>query len=1592
VITANPPSPSMFGQMVTFTATVTGANGGSPTGMVSFSDGTNPISGCTGVALAAQANGSTATCPTSALALGQHTIGGTYSGDSNFTAGNGSIPYQVNQATTVVSLSLNPTSATAGQVVTLTATITANSTPVPNGTVSFLSGTSVLGTVQVVTASGMATLRTRFGPGTYSLTAHYNGTNSYGPATSPAQPLTVTGTEPTISTLTATSDGSNYDFGLSVFGFGFPPSSGAMLTGSAPLNNVTQGGSLLGTIQVPGGGMSGFQTPASYPAGTSPHGIAVGDFNGDGFPDLAVVNDNGNNVNAVSILLGNGDGSFRPPPTYQTGLGPFGVVVADFNGDGIADLVVTNSDSDNVGIFLGNGDGTFQPQQTYAAGHEPLGIVVGDFNRDGIADLAVVDFVDRGVSILLGNGDGTFQAPQQSFAVGHQPLFITTADFNGDGIADLAITNQLDGTVSVLLGNGDGTFRPQQTYAVGQTPAGIATADLNGDGFADLVVANTGGGTVGVLLGNGDGTFRAQQTYPTSPSPYGIAIADFNGDGISDLAVTFLFQGISVLLGNGDGTFQPQQVYQLPQNSAPEQIVTADFNGDGVPDLAAADVQSNQTSVLLGGTVSTGTLNNIPVYGTGNQNIQASFTPNGTFYAASQSSQVTVAGTLIPTTTVVTSSQNPSTYLQPVTFTATVTAMNGGSPTGTVTFTMGTNTICSLAPLTPATNGSVATCQTANLPVGTDRIVAISSGDSSYASSQSPPFMQTVNPAPMIPTATTLTSSPDPSTFHQPVTFTATVGALDGSSPTGTVTFAAGTTIICSNVALVQQQGGSVANCMTATLAIGSHSIVAIYSPTGNYSASQSQPLTQVVDSGAFNGTLSGGYAFTFSGYSFDQGALHWLVVAGSFVTDGKGNVTGGEFDQNEAGIGAQHLQITGGSYAIGANGLGGITLDSPGGRMGQLLVAAADAQDIRIIGFNQNGISGSWGAGLLRQQNPSAFNHGALAGNWAFGEQGFDSAGNPLAIDGAFQLDSSGNKTGAQDLNDAGNSGQETITGHSTSAIDSSGRFTEQLQISGGIGTVNKAEYVVSANEMVGIRIDRGAALFVSDSLRQTGTLNNSILNGSSVARESRQGSNAGSQVNVANVALATFDGHGNYTFTEDTNQGGTMMQQTTKGSYSVASNGRTLLGGSPVCYVVQQNEAFCIEIGSQNSDPGVFFVEPQAAGPFNTATLSGMYLGGSLPQYVPGNFDQIDYNLLDGLGGYQSIFTQSGPNGTSLNQTLAATYAVDSTGGLIISENGLPIYFGYIVSPNKFELISNDNNPRVLVEVKSGTAPPPSGDFTVSASPGSITLPQGYSNATAPFFSQTIHVTVAPVNGYSNTVTLSCSLSPPLTGGSCTVNSPTSGLVDANLTTTLTVDAGLGSPIGQYMVIVTGQDSNGLMHQTSQQLMVINSASGVSMPPGGGGSTMVYFPGPPGTPIGNFMCSMVSGTGLTGNQPLSSIGGNCTFTPTSGTIPGPIMLTISGCTVARLHTRIPIYATFFFSLPGLVLLGPLAVRGRRRKRMLQAIGMLLVVCAVLLAAGCGGYGQLSPTGNYQVLVQGTAPDGTVYSAVVPVTVTPLH
>ena len=190
---------------------------------------------------------------------------------------------------------------------------------------------------------------------------------------------------------------------------------------------------------------------------------------------------------------------FAPQQQYATSSNPRSVAIGDLDADGTLDLVIANSFSNTVSVLLGNGDGTFQTRQDFAASNGPQSVAIGDLNGDGMPDLVVANSGFSTVSVLLGNGDGTFQT-RQDFATGSRPSSVAIGDLDGDGTPDLAVTNESSNTVSVLLGNGDGTFQTRQDFSIGSIPVSVAIGDLNGDGTPDIAVANLLSDTVSVLL------------------------------------------------------------------------------------------------------------------------------------------------------------------------------------------------------------------------------------------------------------------------------------------------------------------------------------------------------------------------------------------------------------------------------------------------------------------------------------------------------------------------------------------------------------------------------------------------------------------------------------------------------------------------------------------------------------------------------------------------------------------------------------------------------------------------------------------------------------------------------------------------------------------------------------------------------------------------------------------------------------------------------------------------------------------------------------------------------------------------------------
>jgi hypothetical protein len=319
----------------------------------------------------------------------------------------------------------------------------------------------------------------------------------------------------------------------------------------------------------------------TIPVGEHAAALAAGDFTGDGRIDLLVAGVDNLGTGSVTVLLGQGDGSFQTRG-IPLGQGPVALVAADFTGDGRTDLAVADRFSNDVKVLLGQGDGTFRTE-TIPVGQYPVALVAGDFNGDGRTDLAVADEESNDVTVLLGKGDGTFQT--ETVPVGRGPYALVAGDFEGNGRTDLAVAN-FEGSITVLLAQPNGTFRTQ-TIGVGSGFGGLVAGDFTGDGRTDLAVADFGlSNDVTVLLGQPDGKFQTE-TVPVGQAPFGLMTGDFYGNGRTDVAVTDLAsRDITLLRGHLDGTFQTQTIPLGPAQEPPGTLVTGDFTGNGRTDLA----------------------------------------------------------------------------------------------------------------------------------------------------------------------------------------------------------------------------------------------------------------------------------------------------------------------------------------------------------------------------------------------------------------------------------------------------------------------------------------------------------------------------------------------------------------------------------------------------------------------------------------------------------------------------------------------------------------------------------------------------------------------------------------------------------------------------------------------------------------------------------------------------------------------------------------------------------------------------------------------------------------------------------------------
>jgi VCBS repeat protein len=362
-------------------------------------------------------------------------------------------------------------------------------------------------------------------------------------------------------------------------------------------------------------GAGGYAEPFQVPIPATPSiyyvAIAAGDVDGDGRPDLVATGLS----NEVYVFHGNGDGTFAEPDSFGVGDGdwPHAIAIADFNGDGKADIATANNTTGDVSILLGDGTGSFPAATNFAVGANPVAMGVADVTGDGKLDIVTANAGSLDVTVIAGDGAGGF-ARAASYSIGPNavPFGIAVGDVNGDGKTDVVVANagtdgsefpppELPGSVSVFVADGAGAFAAAEQYSAGPDEGraeGIALGDITGDGDIDIVVSRPNANGVAVLAGDGSGVFGDASLYPVSVGPGPIALADATRDGKPDvIAANAVSANVSILPGDGAG-----DVGYANRHAAggyPHSVVAIDLNEDGIPDIATANLMGSDVSVLI---------------------------------------------------------------------------------------------------------------------------------------------------------------------------------------------------------------------------------------------------------------------------------------------------------------------------------------------------------------------------------------------------------------------------------------------------------------------------------------------------------------------------------------------------------------------------------------------------------------------------------------------------------------------------------------------------------------------------------------------------------------------------------------------------------------------------------------------------------------------------------------------------------------------------------------------------------------------------------------------------------------------------------
>ncbi|HZP89020.1 MAG TPA: Ig-like domain repeat protein, partial [Burkholderiales bacterium] len=926
---ASSANPATVGTTVTFTATVTGA---APSGNVSFKDGSNVITGCDAQALSGTSNSRTASCNTSSLAVGSHTIVASYGGDANNASSTSSTLSQVvNNAQTATTTTLASSANPAGlsTAVTFTATVAGTA---PTGNVSFSDGNTVISSCNAMAVSGSGNSRTAvcaistLAVGTHDITASYSGDSANTASTSAALQQVINAASSTTaltSSANPTSVGSTITLTATVGGY-------------APTGTVSfsDGGSTIsgcGAVNVTASGNTVSATCSTNEFSDGSHNI-VASYSGD-------ANNAASNSTALTQVIDH-DGSSNVAQASAGAVASSSTTTTDFPASGA-------NDGDHLGRNWGNG-GTWQGSsnslpdwlQITFPGLKTVQEIdvysIQDSYNAPLVPIASMTFTQYGLSAFqVQYWDGTAWLTVPGGTVSNNDKVwrrFTFDDITTDRIriyitASAGSSAQL-AEVEAWARNAATVSTTALTSSLNPATAGTTvtfTATVTGTAPTGNVTFTDGGNAISAcntvaLTDSGDSRTATCSTSGLAVGTHSI-VASYGGDTNNASSTS---STLSQVINNAQTTTTTLASSANPATVGTTVTFTATVNGSNptgsVSFMDGSSAIASCNAVSLTGTGNARTvICSTSSLAAGTHNITASYAGDSGNTGSTSSVLSQVINTLTSTSTALASSANPATLGSSVTLTATVT---GSAPTGSVSFSDGSNAIasCNAVPLTGSGNNRTASCSINTLGLGTHNITASYAGDSGNTASSSSALSQAINQA---TSTTTLASSLNPAAAGSAVTFIATV---TGYTPTGTISFSDGANAIagCNAVGLAGTGNSRTATCNVSTLTAGTHSIIASYTGDANNTASMSSALSQFISSvlanlGLETPNLAGSFRYAPAGASWTFSGGTGISGNGTAFTSGNPAAPEGvqvTFFQNAGAI-SQTAVIAAGQYAI---------------------------------------------------------------------------------------------------------------------------------------------------------------------------------------------------------------------------------------------------------------------------------------------------------------------------------------------------------------------------------------------------------------------------------------------------------------------------------------------------------------------------------------------------------------------------------------------------------------------------------------------------------------------------------------------------